>query len=60
MSNIAIFNIGEMDKSQELYSIEGDNSSWFEGKTVAWEHTIIYIWLNYFKTFFIHEDFIFA
>ena len=49
-----------MDKSQELYSIEGDNSSWFEGKTVAWEHTIIYIWLNYFKTFFIHEDFIFA
>ena len=29
----------EMDKSQELYSKEGDNSCWFEGKTAAWEHT---------------------
>ena len=26
------FNIGEMDKSRELYSKEGDNSSQFEGK----------------------------
>ena len=33
-------NIGEMDKSQELYSKEGDNSSRFEGKTVPWEHAI--------------------
>ena len=32
--------MGEMDKSRELYSKEGDNSSQFEGKTVAWEHTI--------------------
>ena len=29
-----------MDKSQELYSREGDNFSRFEGKTVVWEHTI--------------------
>ena len=35
------FNTGEMDKSRELYSKEGDNSSQFEGKTVPWEHTII-------------------
>ena len=34
------FNMGEIDKSRELYSIEGDNSSRFEGKTVVWEHTI--------------------
>ena len=34
------FNMGEMDKSRELYSKEGDNSSRFEGKTVPWEHTI--------------------
>ena len=43
MSNIAVkncFNMGEMDKSQELYSREGDNSSRFEGKTVPLEHTI--------------------
>ena len=33
------FNIGEMDKSLKLYSKEGDNSSWFQGKTVPWEHT---------------------
>ena len=35
-------NMGEMDKSRELYSKEGDNSSRFEGKTltVPWEHTI--------------------
>ena len=33
------FNTGEMDKSRELYSKEGDNSSRFEGKTVPWEHT---------------------
>ena len=32
-------NIGEMDKSRELYSKEGDNSSRFEGKTVPWKHT---------------------
>ena len=32
------FNTGEMDKSRELYSKEGDNSSRFEGKTVPWEH----------------------
>ena len=35
------FNIEEMDKSQELYSREGNNCSRFEGKTVGWEHTII-------------------
>ena len=29
-----------MDKSRELYSKEGDNSSRFEGKTVPWEHNI--------------------
>ena len=34
------FNMGEMDKSRELYSKEGDNSSQFEGKTVPWDHTI--------------------
>ena len=34
------FNTGDMDKSRELYSKEGDNSSQFEGKTVPWEHTI--------------------
>ena len=39
-TNTAIFNTGEMDKSRELYSKEGDNSSRFEGKTVPWEHTI--------------------
>ena len=32
--------MGEIDKSRELYSKEGDNSSRFEGKTVPWEHTI--------------------
>ena len=37
------FNIGEMDKSRELYSKEGDNSSRFEGKTVPWEHTIVFL-----------------
>ena len=42
------FNMGEMDKSREWYSREGDNSSRFEGKTVPWEHTICnrdMIWL---------------
>ena len=34
------FNMGEMDKSRELYSKEGDNSSRFEGKTVPREYTI--------------------
>ena len=36
------FNTGEMDKSGEFYSKEGDtcNSSRFEGKTVPLEHTI--------------------
>ena len=34
------FSMGEMDKSWELYSKEGDNSRQFEGKTVPWEHTI--------------------
>ena len=46
------FNMGEMDKSRELYSKEGDNSSRFQEKTVMWEHTIgifpspscIYVW----------------
>ena len=33
--------MGEMDKSRELYSREGDNASQFEGKPVAWEYTII-------------------
>ena len=37
------FNMGEMDKSRELYSKEGDNSSQFEGKTVPWEHTIWHV-----------------
>ena len=32
--------MAEMDKSRELYSKEGDNSSRFEGKTVPLEHTI--------------------
>ena len=34
MSNIfyIYFNMGEMDKSRELYSREGDNSRRFEGK----------------------------
>ena len=36
-------NMGEMDKSRELYSREGNNSSRFEGKTVAWENTIHFI-----------------
>ena len=39
-------NIGEMDKSRELYSKEGDNSSRFEGKTVPREHTI-HVYVNY-------------
>ena len=34
------FNMGEMDKSWELYSKVGGNSSRFEGKAVPWEHTI--------------------
>ena len=34
------FNMGEMDKSRELYSTEGDNSNRFEGKTVQLEHAI--------------------
>ena len=33
------FNMEEMDKFKELYSKEGDNSSQYEGKIVAWEHT---------------------
>ena len=37
--------MGEMDKYQELYSRQGDNSSRFEGKTVAMEHTLsVYVW----------------
>ena len=36
-------NMVEMDKSRELYSREGDNSCQFEGKTVAWGHTIVNI-----------------
>ena len=39
-------NIEEMDKSRELYSKEGDNSSRFEGKTVPWEHTILEMTLH--------------
>ena len=31
--------MGEMDKSRELNSRMGDNSSRFEGKTVPWEHS---------------------
>ena len=34
------FNMGENDKIRELNPREGDNSSQYEGKTVAWEHTI--------------------
>ena len=37
------FNLGEIDKSREMYSKEGDNSSQFEGKTVSCEHTITWI-----------------
>ena len=33
-------NMGEVDKSRELYSKEGNNSSRFEGKMVPREHTI--------------------
>ena len=47
MSNIAVFNMGEMDKSGELYSREGDNSRRFEGKTVPWEHTIRFHLINF-------------
>ena len=32
-------NMGDMDKSRELYSKVGDNSSRFEGKAVPWERT---------------------
>ena len=39
------FNMGEMDKSRELYSKEGDNSSRFEGKTVPWEHTMYTVYM---------------
>ena len=35
------FNMGEKGKSRDLYSREGDTSSRFEGKTVAWEHTLL-------------------
>ena len=31
-----------MDKSRELYSRVGDNSSRFEGKTVPLEHTVLF------------------
>ena len=34
------FNREEMEKSRELYSKDGDIFSWFEGKIVAWEHTL--------------------
>ena len=37
---VILISMAEMDKSRELYSKEGDNSSRFEGKTVPWEHTI--------------------
>ena len=40
------FKMGEMDKSWELYSKVGGNSSRFEGKAVPWEHTIGKIDLN--------------
>ena len=36
-----------MDKSRELYSKEGENSSQFEGKTVPWEHTIVILILGH-------------
>ena len=36
----SIFYMGEMNKSRELYSKEGDNPIRFEGKIVPWEHTI--------------------
>ena len=41
----------EMDKSRELYSKEGDNSSLFEGKTVLLEHTIGDVSVRKFKQY---------
>ena len=35
-------NMWEMVISREMFSREGDNSSRFEGKTVAGEHTILH------------------
>ena len=37
------FSMGEMDEFRQLYSREGDNSSRFEEKTAAWEHTVVII-----------------
>ena len=34
------YNMGEIDKSRELHSREGNNSSRCHRKTVPWEHTI--------------------
>ena len=54
--------MGEMDKSRELYSREGGNSSRFEEKTVAWEHTINFnlcslhfeVYNPHFEVYYLH------
>ena len=54
------FNMGEMDKSRELYSREGDNSSEFEGKqcrgNTLWDDSA-FVWV--ICVFFITVDDIF-
>ena len=48
------FNMKEMEKSRELNSREGDNSSRFEGKTVPWEHTIhVHDILNVYRMLYV-------
>ena len=43
------FNMGEMDKSRDLYSKEGDNSSQIEGKKQLRGNTLKHITLKYYK-----------
>ena len=38
--SLAVFYVGEMDKSRDFYSREGDNSGRSEEKAVPCEHTI--------------------
>ena len=53
--------MGEIDKSRELYSKKGDNSSRFEGKTVPWELTIAVFctdpWIRLFSLIFVRQKF---
>ena len=44
---ISNFNIGKMDKSREVYSKEGDNSSRFKKKVAPWEHTITWRFISF-------------